>query len=78
MSVVLTFLGGPLHLDRKIIDSATRTYRHIVVTRYVGAQMPIETVTHTYDLMDMNQAGEVLYLYRGPTGATCRGLSQEK
>jgi hypothetical protein len=61
--LVLTFIGGPLHADRRLAEQDTRTYRHTVVRREV-------ILRHIYDQLDLNESGELVYLYRGVCGVT--------
>ena len=61
--LVLTFIGGPLHADRRTAEQDMRTYRHTVVR-------DTEIFRHVYDQLDINNAGELVYLYRGVRGVT--------
>jgi hypothetical protein len=61
--LVLTFIGGPLHADRRMAEMDTRTYRHTLIRENA-------IFRHVYDQLDINTSGELVYLYRGVRGVT--------
>lgn len=76
---VITFIAGPLHAERRFVQALAHTYVHVRVDSRDRSLMrsglaphglPVSIVRHNYEALAMNADGDMIYLYRGPSGAT--------